>query len=432
MVDIAPFKGLRRGGPKKYQNVSDFICGPYDVISPEQRAALVKRSSTNVVQLELPSGTGNLKYLNARRTYRRWLENEVVQQDRRASLYLLETIFRAKDPFAPKMKLKRYGVLSGLRLEFPGKGAVRPHERTLPKAKQDRLNLLNSLRTNISPIFGLFFDSQGGWRKWVSQITKAKPLCVGKESKDCSHRFWKIDDPKLQKSLRSMLKKKNVYIADGHHRYEVAWAYKENRLKSEPRADRFRGWQYVMTYLCPMEEKGLLMLPTHRLVQTGKTLPDLKEHIGKYFDIQSVKNSKSLVATLNKSKKKDLIMGWVAQKGFFLLKLKKTISASRCLVNRSPSLRSLDVIFLHDIVLEEANGAVYVKGKNIYFTQDIDGMYKKAKKDPSWTGFVLRSAGVESLAKVASSGEVMPPKTTYFFPKVPTGFVLMPLNQKII
>ena len=430
MVNVAPFKAIRLSRGKN-KDISDFICPPYDVISPRQREQLVRKSKINVVQLELPMGVGEVKYLQASKVLREWKEKEVLQMDRRESFYLLETTFQIDDPFAPKSKWVRYGVLVALRLEIPGKGAVRPHEKTLPKAKEDRLNLLNSVQTNISPIFGLFFDSKKEWRHWIKRATKKSPVAKGVENKKLSHRMWKIEDPKMQLKLRNVLNKKNLFIADGHHRYEVSWAYKETRLKNEPKADLRRGWQYVMTYVCPMEESGLLMLPTHRLIKSDKSLKEWQSHLSSMFDLIPVKNWKDLLKGLKEKTEKKRRIGWISAKGCFLLELKKKFSVARCLPTRSAPLRALDVVLLHDLILEESRGAQYVKDKNIFFTQDIQGMVKKAQEHSSWVGFVLRSAGVESLARVASAGEVMPPKTTYFYPKVPTGFTLMPLDQRI-
>jgi uncharacterized protein (DUF1015 family) len=227
MVDIAPFRALRFDAHKVKNDVSKFICPPYDVISPVERENIVKRSKCNVVQLEFPEGEGEAKYTRAAQVLEEWRACEVLQQDRSPAFYLLETTFRIKDAFAPQKSLKRYGVLTALRLETPGKGAVRPHEKTLPKAKEDRLHLLTAVKTNVSPIFGLFFDSKKKWSSWVRKVAKQKPLVRGKENKELEHRLWKVDAPALQKELRALLKSKELYIADGHHRYEVSWAYKE-------------------------------------------------------------------------------------------------------------------------------------------------------------------------------------------------------------
>ena len=426
MVDVAPFRALRFVPEKN--DISRFICPPYDVISPQEREAMGKRFPDNIIHLELPAGDADDKYAGAARILNRQRGDGLLQDDRIASLYLLETVYRISDAFAPSKQLKRYGVLSALRLETPGKGAVKPHEKTLPKAKEDRLKLLTALRTNISPIFGLFFDRQKAWSKWVAKATKRKPLLSGKEHKDLSHRMWKIDDPALQKELRKMLASKELYIADGHHRYEVSWAYNETRLHNEPSAPMDSGWRRVMAYICPMEEPGLLMLPTHRLVRSSRSLADWRGHLEAVFDIRPVKN---MSAVLDVLRAKTGTIGWVTADGHFLLSLKKGLSVDRCLQNRPPALRELDVVVLHDLALGEANETPFLSNKEIVFTRDVKHMDTLTQNDKAWVGFLLASPGVASLARVAGAGEVMPPKTTYFYPKVPTGFTMMPLEQPI-
>lgn len=431
MVEIHPFKALRRSGESKHLNASSFICPPYDVISEQMKRDLMSRHAENVVRLELPDGEGDARYRNAAETLGRWRDDGVVQQDRFPSYYLLETAYRVEDAFAPEKQLKRYGVLVALRLEAPGKGAVRPHEKTLSKAKEDRLKLLSAVQTNISPIFGLFFDEKKAWADWVREATSNPPLVTGEESATLSHRMWKIDDAGLKERLGAMLEKRDLFIADGHHRYEVSWAYKEQRLAQEPKAERFCGWQFVMTYVCPMEEAGLLMLPTHRLVRTEKSVAEWREHLDGLFEMRTVSDVNALIEALKKTDPSTRAIGWVNAEGAVLLTLKSAISIDRCLADRPESLRSLDVVLLHDLILEESREKTYVKDQNIFFTQDVAAMREKAKADPKWNGFVLRSAGVDALAAVARAGEVMPPKTTYFYPKVPTGFTLMPVNGTI-
>jgi uncharacterized protein (DUF1015 family) len=409
--------------------MSPYICPPYDVISAQEREEWVRRSPYNVIQLELPSGEDQEKYPHASRILARWRDQGVLQLDRLPSYYVLESTFRTQDPFAPGTRMKRYGVLTALHLETPRKGAVKPHEKTLPKAKEDRLNLLNALNSNVSPIFGLFFDKKKEWKKWLSKVTKLKPLAFGKENDNLSHRMWKVDQPALQKSLTGLLKGKDLYIADGHHRYEVSWAYKESRLNKEPNADLGTGWNYVMAYVCPMEESGLLMLPTHRLIKSSWKKEEWEKHLSGLFSVTPVKNSAALIKALLHGKGRRL--GWAHQNGFALLTLRTDISLERCLQNRPAALRDLDVVLLHDMALCESSPVSDLANKEVIYTRDVKLLCDQVKKDSSWTGFLVASSGVSSLARVASANEVMPPKSTYFYPKVPTGFTLMPLEQKL-
>ncbi len=431
MVDILPFRALRPSYGKKHADISDFICPPYDVIAPAERLELVKKSPTNVVQLELPEGDGDAKYANAAKLLQEWKNREVIQHDRRPSFYILETTYKIQDPFAPKSQQKRYGVLVALHLETPGKGSVKPHEKTLPKAKEDRLKLLTAVQTNISPIFGLFFDKKDEWPKWLARVVREDPLVTGKEKGNLEHRLWKIDDMGIIQQLQTLLKGQDLYIADGHHRYEVSWAHKEDRLKQEPSAGPHEAWRYVMAYICPVEESGLLMLPTHRLVKSKKKISEWENHLKAIFNIEKVDKVDEIISALSKPKGKDRVIGWLNADGAFLLTLKSDISIDLCLAHRPEALRALDVVLLHDIALGEGKNSQFLPEKELEFTRDIDAMVSRTKADPSLVGFLVGSPGVESLARVAAAGEVMPPKTTYFYPKVPTGMTMMPLDQKI-
>lgn len=429
MVDFAPFRALRFSSKSAKSDVSSFICPPYDVISPHERERFAQRKAPNVIELELPLGSDQEKYASAGRILNRWKQDALLQEDRHSSYYLLETTFRIKDAFAPQKAMKRYGVLGALKLEVPGKGSVHPHEKTLPKAKEDRLHLLTALQANVSPIFGLFFDPEKKWAKWVKKATKGKPLAQGREHKDLSHRLWKIDSEPLQKELRSLVQSKDLYIADGHHRYEVAWAYRESRLQKDSSADLGAGFRRAMTYICPMEEQGLLMLPTHRLVKSSRTLSEWMAHLQTMFNILPVKNMAAVIKAV--SNKKQRAIGWANSKGLFLLTPREDLSLDRCMQNRPGALCALDVVLLHDLALGEVSAPGFLTDKEIIFTRDLKGLELLPKKDAAWVGFVLGSPGVASLARVAEANEVMPPKTTYFYPKVPTGFTVMPLEQTI-
>lgn len=431
MVKLSPFRALRYTSDEKTHDVSDYISPPYDVISPDQREALVKKSPQNIVQLELPEGQEGEKYLAAANLLKTWTTKKILGIDPKPSFYLLETTYKIDDPFAPNEKLKRYGVLSALQLETPGKGAVRPHEKTLPKAKEDRLNLVKAVQANISPIFGLFFDTERKWNNWISKITSRTPISIGNEKKNLDHRMWKVDDTKLIQEFQSIVQEKELYIADGHHRYEVGWAYREGRLKGDPSASLNAGWRNIMIYVCPMEEAGLLMLPTHRLVKSNLTFEQWRKHLESFFSLEPVGKPAAAVERLTSRKKEGRAIGWATGNGCFILNLKKDISLGRCLSHRPDALKELDVILLHDLALGEGPGMNILSDKQVTFTQDVEAMQTKANQDKNYVGFILASAGVKALSHVAQAGEVMPPKTTYFYPKVPTGFTLMSLNEEL-
>jgi uncharacterized protein (DUF1015 family) len=172
-----------------------------------------------------------------------------------------------------------------------------------------------------------------------------------------------------------------------------------------------------------MEEKGLLMLPTHRLVKTSMTEEQWTAHLRRFFDLKPVKDVAAIIKALSAPKREGRVLGWLTQKNAYLLTLKKEISANVCLPSRPAALCELDVVLLHDLALGE--------GKEIIYSRDLNEIKSRVQSDPSWVCFFLASPGVASLARVSSAGEVMPPKTTYFYPKVPTGFTTMPLDQPL-
>jgi uncharacterized protein (DUF1015 family) len=180
-----------------------------------------------------------------------------------------------------------------------------------------------------------------------------------------------------------------------------------------------------------MEEPGLLMLPTHRLIRSVHTIQEWRAHLSQYFEFEPVASMGALVKTLSAQKPVKRQIGWVHAEGIELLSIKSAMTAASLMPERPEALRALDVVLLHDVAMGEAVAPDFLRDKEIIFTRDLNGMQALADKEPLWTGFVLGSPGVASLANVAQAQQVMPPKTTYFYPKVPTGFTLMPLEQEI-
>ena len=206
--------------------------------------------------------------------------------------------------------------------------------------------------------------------------------------------------PVLNKELRAaFLKSKDLYIADGHHRYEVSWAYREQRLAADSSAVNEAGFRRVMTYVCPMEEPGLLMLPTHRLIRSVHTVQEWREHLSQYFTFEPVASMAALVKVLSAPSKRQI--GWVHGEGIELMSIKPGLSAEQLMPARPAALRALDVVLLHDVAMGESVKPDFLRDKEIIFTRDLGGMKTLADKEPLWTGFVLGSPGVGSLSKVA-------------------------------
>ena len=249
MTDIIPFRAARYD--KK--NISDLICPPYDIISPSEKTGYLKKNPYNAVRIEYPSN-----YQSAKKKFELWSVKKVLIKDLLPSFYIYEQSFTFKEK-----KYVRSGFFAILKTEKFGKN-IFPHEKTHAAPKLDRLNLLKTTDINTSPIFCLFSDKKEIFRKIVLKIKKQKPLNFayipnGKE------KMWIIDDKKIIKSLKNLLKNNKILIADGHHRYETFFEYTKGG--------------YILTFLCPFESNGLLILPTHRLIKnwTGKDTEKLAD-----------------------------------------------------------------------------------------------------------------------------------------------------------
>src|ERR1019366_6468319 len=228
------------------------------------------------------------------------------------------------------------------RVEPPGKGRIRPHERTFPKHKEDRLHLMRATHANISPIFGIFFDQQGTAQKLIEKRLEEKPLTVCRDDKGVTHRLWKWSDPETIKILKKVVSSGDVLIADGHHRYETAWNYGQERA-AQSKARRSGGrpaYRYVLTFLCPLSDPGLVIQPTHRAVRLSASLEEWKKRIEPAFRMKPIAGLSGLMTRL-RLKNEHSGIGFVLEGGkIFWLKPK----AAR---------PSMPVVSLHEKILKD-------------------------------------------------------------------------------
>src|SRR3989339_442650 len=254
MAKIKPFHGIRY----KDGDISKFICPPYDIISAPEKERLKKSSAANLVRIELPDAAGGCnKYQSAARLFNDWRAKNVLLEDKTPALYFYEQTFADKG-----RKMTRRGFFAALGLENPHKGNIKPHEKTLAKPKEDRLKLIRAVRANISPIFGLFNDPKKRIVTLAKDISRAKPLSSAKDKDGVTHRFWKLEDRETIACIQNMLDNQNIFIADGHHRYETAWNYSQERKKKDKKFSKDAGYNFVLVFLCPMEDPGLSIWPT--------------------------------------------------------------------------------------------------------------------------------------------------------------------------
>ena len=396
MADVAPFRALRYG--EQPEPVGDLLCPPYDVISPEERDRLYAQSPHNFVRIEFPKPDGD-PYAGAAADLAAWRLRDVLKQDPAAAIYVHDHEFAVG-----KTRVRRRGIHCALRLHRPEEGIVMPHELTFPKAKEDRLALLRATRTNTSAIFGVFEDTRGEIAGGVSRHIEATRPTAEATLGDEQHRVWAIGDRLAIGEFRDALAKRRVYIADGHHRYETALAYLAERGAS---ASPDAPIGYVLAYLCAANDPGLRIFATHRVVRGDGALD---RAIDRHFERSPI-DARAIA---------DSQPGIVVVRGGRYEQL--TLRRDADLSSVRPAWRELPVAQAEELLLRESREA----GAEIAYEHDMNAAL--AATETGATAVLLRPVDAETLRRVADAGERLPQKTTYFFPKVPAGLVVRPLD----
>ncbi|MDR1433926.1 DUF1015 domain-containing protein [Candidatus Endomicrobiellum devescovinae] len=402
MADIKPFRAIRYSE----ENITNFICPPYDVISPSEKERLQKLSQFNIVNIELPDQTNkNNKYRNAAELLHLWQDEGVLVRDDIPAFYFYEQVFNDHG-----IKMTRRGFFAALKLENPHsqKGSIKPHEKTLSKPKADRLSLLKATKANISPIFGLFDDERHIIVDICKKIAKRNPSAVAKDKDGVFHKLWTVDDKDIIKTLEKYLLNKKIFIADGHHRYETAWNYSQERKEKDKHYSQYSDYNYVMSYLCPMEDPGISIWATHRVIEA----PDnLESNIEKYFDVHLAKDFQKL-------SKKEIQPIMIFKDGKYrVLTIKKDDFLKKAMPKKSKAYRNLAVSALHYVLMPniEASEFTYVK--------DDKEAVLLARKTGRMV-IIVPPTPVQSLKAISLSNETMPQKSTYFYPKLASGIVI--------
>ena len=392
MADVRAFRAIRYD-ERIAGGLSDLICPPYDVISPEQRAGLESRSPYNFVRVELPPA-GPTGYAKSAALLGDWRAKHVLRQDLPASLYVHEHEFTLHGARAT-----RRGVFVALRLHEPGEAVVLAHERTFPKAKVDRLELLRATRTNTSPVFGMVAASGA-----IEALAKAGHKLATASADGDAHRLSRVTNPDAIAAFASAMKSERVYIADGHHRYETALAYAEERG-----AERDAPERYTLVSLSALDDPGLRILATERIVRGGRAALDAA--IARSFT----------ASPIDRSPVDDAPPGIVLVRDGRFTRLEPRSDADRSTM--PPAWRDLPVAVAEELLLRGAREA----GAEINYEHDEARAVAAATGDTSV--ILVRAVDPAILRAVADAGERLPQKTTYFYPKVPAGLVIRTLDD---
>ena len=419
MAEIEPLRALHYNLAKT-RGLQDVVAPPYDVIDAGQRAELEERSLYNVVHVDLPQGHD--PYQAAAHTLDRWRAERVIVQDDEPALWALEQRYTGPD----RQTRTRRGFLARVRVEPYGAGRIRPHERTHPGPKEDRLRLTRATRANLSPIFSLFSDPEGAaWAELERAIAAQRPWGEANDEDGTDNRLWRVTDESAIATVQRALQDAELLIADGHHRYETARIYGDEIGGDGPH-------RYVLMDLVALQDPGLTVFPTHRLLRelTSDQQEALATAIRRDFEIDELGGTDALAPHTDPT---TIRIGYVDSHSRrpFMLTLKDPAIVDAALPDHAEPYRRLDTAVLEALILKAALGMT---------DDDIDhltqlGYARDAAHAVHLVGsgqydaaFLMDPPPVELIQAVAAAGESMPPKSTYFFPKVPTGLVFNPLT----
>ncbi|HPS37718.1 MAG TPA: DUF1015 domain-containing protein [Candidatus Omnitrophota bacterium] len=424
-LDFQPFKAWRYNTDRV--KASAVLAPPYDVISPEKQQKLYENSPFNCIRLILnkkdPKDTDqNNAYTRARDLFQEWQKQGVLIQESEPCFYVYRQTF--KDPVTRTTK-NRFALLGRVRLQPFEKEIIVPHEKTLRGPKEDRMRLLRTVKTNFSPVFGLYKDKGFEIRSIIQDPMNSNPLFEAEDDDKVVHTLWVLEDPDILARLHKALQPKKVYIADGHHRYETALEYarqmREEKHLSETVLFPF---DYMYMALVSFDDPGFIVLPTHRIVtRLGMTGNEAMTRLKEYFKVEKVSLDRLKEMTASYDQEGN-VFGLVLPEGCFLLTMIDKKKAKERMVQGKPGVwYDLNVNVLAHLIFELLELTEDRWESVLKFEHTVDGAVVPLQKGEAEAVFLLQPPKVEMLEKMGAVNERMPQKSTYFYPKLATGLV---------
>jgi len=426
MADVRPFRALRYAPGLDLEQV---ICPPFDIISPEQQRALHQRSQYNAVRVELAYEDNGTRYERAAEALRRWRNDGTLLRDEPPAFYLYDQQFEHGGS-----RYRRRLIFARLRLESWDRGIVLPHEQTFGAPKEDRLRLLRAIRTNTSPVFLIYRDHDRQIEVLLERPAASQPIAEFTDDDDQTHTIRRIDGPRTIETLTNTFELETLYIADGHHRYETALAYRDEGRASASDWTGAEPENFALAALASADDPGLLVLPIHRVTSAGVPLSEALKRMAGLFAVDarsSVQDLEQNLAALRGTPVFGLASG--ESEDFLVLTVADPKAVDALLPQgRSPTWRSLDYAIANHVVLQRILGLEESQMSDynaLWFTEDVTAAVHHVLSGRARYALLLNPVPVARVLDVADAGERMPQKSTFFYPKVPTGLVFNPLED---
>lgn len=427
MATIKEFRGLRYN-KNMQEELKLLICPPYDIISDNEALHYLNKSEYNIIRLELPKGKD--KYYKANKLLSEWINEEILVYDNVPCIYIYEQEFIINN-----IKKNLKGLICLVKLEDFSSGVIIPHENTISKAKEDRLELLKSTQCNFSSVYSLYDDENNYIQNYIDLYSSNLREVEVMDDQGVTHRLWKICEISVLEKIKNAFNDKKLYIADGHHRYETALRY--NKIYN-------KNYNYVMMYLVDMKNKNIEVLPTHRLIKNIANFDfnDVLKKLCKFFDIAKFDGINIANLVLNKNTNHKRMPGFIIYGGgnkCFLATLKvdkynSIIKENGCKMSNvgSTDLINVNLINIDTYILEifVFKGIFRItendidNGNYLLYTKDINILKHIVDKKDAQAGFIVRTITPKEICMVAELKQKLPRKSSYFYPKPITGLII--------
>lgn len=427
MPNIKPFKGVVYN-KKKIGNLAKVVAPPYDIIPKDMQNELYRASPYNIVRLELgkirpADSLRDNRYTRAKKFFDSWLKNNLMVRDEKASIYIYSQKYREGGRV-----IDRIGFIALMGLDG-GKKKVLPHEKTLLAPKLDRLDLMRSIKANLSPIFVLYEDTSHSILKILKKTSARKKPFIDISFDGVKNRAWRLDDETDIVRIQAVMRNADTFIADGHHRFEVTRMYSKELGNTRAPERLKESARYVMVYFVEAKEDMLTVLPAHRLpkdigrLKKEEILGRLKE----FFVIEKAVSLGAMMSKLNRSRNIHAFGMYLGRGQFYILSLKSMIPVDTAVKNKPKDWKRLDVAILHLFIFQHVLG-IRDDDDNIEFVKSPQETAKSVDKGKFKMAFFLNPTKVAEVKRIARLGEKMPRKATYFYPKPISGIVINPLS----
>jgi uncharacterized protein (DUF1015 family) len=436
MAEIAGFRGIVYDTSRV--DGSLVLAPPYDVIDHAGREALAARDPHNCVRLILPEGDEATRYETAARTFSSWVEQGVLRRDRAPAIYRYNQVFTSAE--LGGREITRRGFIAAVRLHAFDEGVILPHERTLKGPKLDRLRLMRATRAQLSQVFGLYRDPEHRLDEALAAAERDPPYLDGTTDEGTRHLMWRVTDPEVLAKVAKMLANQPIYLADGHHRYETLLALRDELAAGRGgQLDPRSAARFGAIFLANLDDPGLVVLPTHRLVHSltsfdaGALLSRARAH----FEVSTIAGAATDADAIRRAlassgeTRPTLAAVFPGEDDVALLALRGDFDPFAAGLAGPRALTGLDVTLLHELVLERILGvdrAAQEAQLNLTYVKDTGEALAKVRAGEAQVGLLMNATPVDQIRAVADAGEVMPQKSTFFYPKIASGIVMHALD----